>query len=432
MPYRLAARGEEIAVRQCSMKSLEGPKTETRQAIICSDIGQTDSDRLRLEDRRISAALVSPFIVLMAQYSVLVSKDLIGTGIGHTIQILSKILVGISFAYALPVVLRRNKRRFLGAYSILTFVFLLHYLMFPENNMYQNQLVFPLFAMCLPAFIYSFAIRDWQALRDVMRKASYIVFSLGLLLGLMVFGGKASIGVYSMPLSYYLLLPAIAFIDESLDRRRIGDILAAFLSVVLILAIGARGPIMCIAAFAILKTMRFPARLRHSHVFAYLCSILLVIMVALFFDELLMSMSRFLSRFGIDSRSIALLLQPGLDLSGRDLLYSRVIAEIMDNPITGIGIGGDRRVLNGVYAHNLLIELVADYGIPLGSLFVLVLLGLMIRFSHSRDKCQRNVFAMWLNISVIPLLVSGSYLESTGFWICLGMLVQDVTVTCKH
>jgi O-antigen ligase len=155
-------------------------------------------------------------------------------------------------------------------------------------------------------------------------------------------------------------------------------------------------------------------------------------MVALFFDELLMSMSRFLSRFGIDSRSIALLLQPGLDLSGRDLLYSRVIAEIMDNPITGIGIGGDRRVLNGVYAHNLLIELVADYGIPLGSLFVLVLLGLMIRFSHSRDKCQRNVFAMWLNISVIPLLVSGSYLESTGFWICLGMLVQDVTVTCKH
>ena len=109
MPYRLAARGEEIAVRQCSMKSLEGPKTETRQAIICSDIGQTDSDRLRLEDRRISAALVSPFIVLMAQYSVLVSKDLIGTGIGHTIQILSKILVGISFAYALPVVLRRTR-----------------------------------------------------------------------------------------------------------------------------------------------------------------------------------------------------------------------------------------------------------------------------------------------------------------------------------
>lgn len=417
---------------QCRMETLQESKIEIGQASIRSKCKQIDSERLRLEDSRISIALMSPFVVLIAQYFVLVSKNLMETAMGHNIQILSKILVGASFAYALPIVLRRNKKKFIVTYTVWAFVFLLQYLVFPENNRYQQQLVFPLFAMCLPAFIYSSTIDEWEVLRDIMRKASYIIFCLGFLLGMMVFWGKASVGNYSMSFSYYLLLPAVMFTDESLDRLRLRNIVFALLSILLILAIGARGPIMCIAVFVILKLIRPSKKPRYSHICVYLFSIPLLIIVALFFDELLMSMYDFLSRFGISSRSILLFLQPELHLSGRDLLYRRVVAEIIDSPITGIGIGGDRRVLGGNYVHNLFIELIANYGVLLGTLFVLVLLVLMIRFLVFRNRYQYDMFVIWLSIGVVPLLVSSSYLGDMGFWIFLGLISRDVTITCGH
>lgn len=419
-------------MHQYRMDTLQVPKIKAGQAVIRNKSRQIDSERLRLEDRKISIAVMSSFVVLTAQYFVLVSKNLMGTATGHDIQILSKILVGASFAYALPIVFRRNKKRFIGTYFIWAFVFLLQYLMFPENNVYQRQLIFPLFAMCLPAFIYSSTIHDWEVLRDVMRKASYIVFCLGLLLGIMVFWGKASIGTYSMSLSYYLLLPAVMFIDESLDRPGLANIVFAFLSIVLILAIGARGPILCIMVFIILKLVRPRKRLRYFHVCAYLFFIFLVIIAALSFDQLLMSMYDFLLRFGISSRSISLFLRPELHLSGRDVLYSRVLAEIVDNPITGIGIGGDRHVLGGAYVHNVFIELIANYGVILGTLLVITLLILMIRFFLPKNKCQYDMFAVWLSIGVIPLLVSSSYLENIKFWIFMGLASRDLAIIRKH
>ncbi len=259
-----------------------------------------------------------------------------------------------------------------------------------------------------------------------------MVFCLGLLLGIMVFWGKASVGTYSMSLSYYLILPAVMFIDDFIDRPRLANIVFALLSIVLILAIGSRGPIMCITVFVMLRLIRLPGKLGYSHIGAYLFSVSLVIIMALLFDELLMSMFDFLLRFGISSRSISLFLQPELYLSGRDTLYNRVLAEIADNPVTGIGIGGDRRVLGGAYVHNLLIEVIANYGVILGTLLVLVLLILMIRFFLSRNKCQYNMFAIWLSIGVVPLLVSSSYIEDMRFWIFLGLMSRSVTIRCKQ
>lgn len=421
-----------IPVYRCRMETLQELKIEIGQASTSNKCKQTDSERLRLEDSRISIALMSSLVVLTGQYFVLVSWNLMGTAMDHNIRILSKILVGASFAYALPIVLRRNKKGFIEAYAVWMFVFLLQYLIFPENNVYQQRLTFPLFAMCLPTFIYSSTIYDWKVLRNVMSKASYIIFCLGLLLGIMVFWGKVSVGTYSMSLSYQLLLPAVMFIDGFLDRPSLRNVLFALLSILLILAIGSRGSIMCIAVFIMLKLIRPPKKPRYSHISAYLFSTSLVMTVGLFFDELLMSIHDFLSRFGISSRSISLFLQPKLHLSGRDLLYSRMVAEIMDKPITGIGIGGDRRVLEGNWAHNIFLELIANYGVILGALFSLILLLLVIRSFLFRNEYQYDMFAIWLSVGVIPLLVSSSYLESMSGWLFLGLMYKDWAVTCKH
>ncbi len=121
------------------------------------------------------------------------------------IRLLSKILVGISFAYALPVVLGRSRGgRFFWTYYVCISVFLFHYLVFAENRIYQRELLFPLFGTCLPAFIYSSAIYDWEVLKRAMRRASHIVFCLAMFLAGLIVYGKYSVGDYSQAFSYYV------------------------------------------------------------------------------------------------------------------------------------------------------------------------------------------------------------------------------------
>jgi len=419
-------------VHERRIKILQESKRQETPDVIENESRKTDSQRLRLEDRRISVALMSSFVVLAAQYLVLVATGLMGTALGHNVQFVSKVLVGAAFTYALPIVLRRSATRLIVTYVIGIAVFLIHYVVFPENNTYQRQLIFGMFFLCLPSFIYSSAIDDWETLRDVMNEASFIVLSLGTLLAIMVLSGHASVGAYSMPLSYYLVLPAVVFIDAFLDRLSSRYLVFSLLSVFLIMAIGARGPMMCILTFVTLRLVRPHKKLGHAHVFAYLVVLSLTMIVGLSLDNVLTSINLFLSRFDISSRSIVLFLRPGLYLSGRDVLYNTVAAEIANNPFKGIGIGGDRRVLGGSYVHNIVIEIMANYGIVFGTLFISMLLVLMIRYFMAPKKHQYGMFVIWLSVGMIPLAVSGSYLESMSYWIFLGLISKDIDSSSRR
>lgn len=376
-------------------------------------------------------ALMGPYVVLTVQYLILMSMNLIGTSVERNIQLLSKILVAMLFARALPVVVERSKARLIITYFVWAFTFLLHYLMFPENRMYQKELVFPLYFMCLPAFIYSSAVRDWEVLKEIMTKASYVVFSIGALLGLLIVFGRASIGAYSQSFSYYLLLPAVMSTNEFLDTVSLKSIVLALISFLLMLALGSRGAIMCICVFIMLSLLRRPKTLRHAQIIAYLLIVMAAIVIGLCFDELLMYMQGLLSKFGLRSRNISLFLRPDVYLSGRDSYYSEVIARIIDHPFAGLGIAGDRYILGGSYVHNIFIEILANYGVVIGMLVILGLLVLQLRFCFCGNEQQYEMFSVWVSIGFVPLLVSGSYLTEMTFWILLGLMTRELHIESK-
>lgn len=413
-----------------SIGPLQESKRETAQAIIGNQRDQIDIRQLG--DRKISMALMSVYVVLMTQFCVLTAMGLTGTSMDSNIRLLSKILVGISFAYALPVVLGRSRGRFFWTYYVCISVFLFHYLVFAENRIYQRELLFPLFGTCLPAFIYSSVIYDWEVLKRAMRRASHIVFCLAMFLAGLIVYGKYSVGDYSQAFSYYVLLPTVMFIDGFLDRPSLKDIVFAFLSILLILAIGSRGPIMCIVVFTMLRFARAPKRSGYRKVFAYLVLISLAVIVTPHLDEVLTSVDHLFSRFGISSRTISLFFEPGLHWSSRKVLFGTIVGEIANNPLTGIGMGGDRRVLEGQYPHNVFLELMAHYGVPLGGLFLLVFLTLILRVFPSKNEREYSMLTIWFSIGVIPLLVSGSYIESMHFWTFLGLMTKGATAESRY
>lgn len=379
-----------------------------------------------LEDKKISIAIMSSFAILTIQYLILIYFDLIGTPSAKGIQLLSKIIVGFFYMIALPTVLKRNKFKLVSVYFISIFIFLLNFLFFNENWLYLKDIIFPYFFTCLPSLIYSYSINDWNVLGSVMKKTSSFVFITGSIIGILVFSNRASIGTYSMAFSYYMLLPTIVHIDEFLEKFTFKSIFVVSVSLIIILALGSRGAILCVGVFVILKLVQMGKKLSYKTIFIYVIILFLIATFLLLFDTILQNLYDFLLQFGIRSRSIQLFLKDDVYLSGRDYLYNDMIRELLDNPVFGIGLAGDRRALGGYYSHNIVLEIIGNFGVIIGSL-VILLLGILIFITlFSKNKVISSLISIWFSIGLVHLMVSSSYLIDFKFWIFLGLSLRAV------
>lgn len=379
------------------------------------------------DDKKISIALMSSFVILTIQYFILIYFDLLETTLASRIQLLSKILVGVAFIYAIPSVIKRNKTKLIITYLVATFTFLVNYLIFPENHLYLKTLLFPFFFMCMPAYIYSVSLSDWNVLKQIMKKASLIVFLFGSILGILIFFGKASAGAYSMSLSYYMLLPTVIFLDDLLDKLSLKAFLISLISILVILALGSRGALLCIVFFVVLKLIRFNFKLTNSKVYYNLIIISAIIITYIQLDVILESLYNLILNFGIKSRSILLFLQDDVSLSGRDNIYQNVIGEIFENPLLGIGLGADRHLTYTGYTHNFFLEVLANFGVFLGGIIIIVLMLLILKVLFVKDKERYSIVIIWMSLGFVHLMVSSSYLIDLKFWIFLGLITKSLT-----
>lgn len=375
-------------------------------------------------DKKISVALISSFVILTVQYFVLNFFNLLGTTTAPTVQLLSKVLVGLAFLYALPTVLKRRKVEFIGGYFTAVFIFILHYLIFPDNHLYLKELLFPFFVMSFPAFVYSLSIRNWGTFKEIMKKSSYIVFVFGTVLGGLIFAGRASAGTYSMSLSYYMLLPSIMFLDELFDKFSVRILLFVGISLLVILALGSRGAILCIVVFVFLKSIRPNVKLTYKRALTYFGLFGAGIIGYLHLSRILDSLYTLLLSFGINSRSISLFLRDEVHLSGRDRIYESLILEVANNPFLGVGIGGDRLTRGGGYAHNLFLEILVNFGVILGPIVIVLLCVLIIKSLLNKDREKYTFFIIWLSLGFVHLMVSSTYITDIRFWIFLGVSIN--------
>lgn len=380
-------------------------------------------EKENVKDKKVSIAIMSSFAILTIQYLILIYFNLIGTDTGHIIQLTSKGLVGLFYLLALPIVLKRNKIKFIGIYFVALFIFILNYVLFNENWIYLKTIIFPLFFTGLPSFIYAYSIRDWDVLTEVMEKTAGITFVVGTLIGILVFAGYASVGTYSMSLSYYMLLPAIIYMNEFMEKTSFKSGVALLISFLVILSLGSRGAIMCIGVFIILKSLRFQGSITYIRVVTYLIIFSIIVIGFIFLNEILGYIYNFLLGHGIQSRNLRLFLEGGVRLSGRDSIYNSVFREILNNPFLGIGLAGDRLIVGGSYAHNIFIEILADFGVIIGSFIIVALLYIIIKSLIFKDVKTYNMVIIWLSIGFVSLFVSGSYLTDFKFWIMLGLLL---------
>lgn len=379
-------------------------------------------------DKRIAIALISQNVMLMVQYFILFAFSIDGTSISNSVQLASKIIVGLIFMSVLPIVWKRNFLRIYLVYVLAGTVFIFHYLLFYDNQVYLISLLFGFFGICLPSFLYAYSIKDRNIMSAIMLNMSHITLGIGTLISYLVLFRGLSIGTYSMSFSYYLLLPSLVFLNRYLTGHSLKYILLFVLSTAQITVLGSRGALLSISLYIILwllVNLKSTFRELNARTIVFNFSLLIAITVfAIFYNEIIRIFYDKLTSMGIYSRTLDLFLSDEIYMSGRDTqLYSIAVNIISINPLMGTGIASDRLYL-GNYVHNLFLELAMDFGVIVSFTVSIALIGLFIKTIILVEKRTADFILIFFCLGVVPLMVSSSYLIDSWFWIYLGLAIN--------
>lgn len=376
-----------------------------------------------LLDMKLSIAIMSSFVVLTFQYLLLISFNLLGTSLGSAVQTTSKIVVAIFFIYAFPAMWKNGYKNFLIVYIVAILIFASQFLFYTSNRPFLMDLIFPIFFIALPAFTYTLAIKNLEKLHIVTRIAAKVVFLFGVIISIFIYNGNSSVEAYSMSLSYYMLLPALIFLNDFFDRYKINSAILFIITLVIIISLGSRGALLGIIVFALLNILKKRNKTSRKSFFIRSSGFFAAILMVFQYDQFINWFNEHLINIGITSRTLILSQGNEIHLSGRENLYSQIIREISAHPIIGIGIGGDRLKLNG-YTHNFFLEILANFGVIVGSILLILLLSLIIRAFFLENQRVYIMLTFWFSLGFVHLIVSSSYLTDMKFWVFMGLLIN--------
>lgn len=212
------------------------------------------------------------------------------------------------------------------------------------------------------------------------------------------------------------------------EKKPLYFVLSA-ISFIEILLGGSRGPLLAIAIMLILMYFRYRQDLsKFLRVIIIFGAIVLALLyIALGFEGSVILFGSLLSRIvGSSSRTIQTLLggSSALDSSGRDRLYNMAI-EMIKNGFWGYGAYGDRYVIGRVfwvgYVHNIVFEILIDFGWILGGFFIAKMaIALIKMLLQCKDDNWYMLFMIFL-IPSIKLFLSGSFWFLEAFWAAIAV-----------
>lgn len=320
------------------------------------------------------------------------------------------LLTAIPMLLAIAIGFSRKAIRFVIVYCVAITLLLFTVAFFPENEKYvRSEGLRFLLPLIIPTAICLTTVFDI----DIIRKSLYIMAWGGAILAifymLSFFAGAFYIDAYNMSFSYGCLLPMVVLYS----KRKLIPALVSFFLFLTVIAIGSRGAAVVFIAYLIVD---FLVSKRKGRWVVLAVGLLFVLMMPMFED--------FLSEVGLSSRTLGMLNAGEItNDTGRERIYSICLDTIWNHPLLGIGLFGDRVLLEGAYCHNFIIEVLLDYGVLLGLTVFVVLIWLFIRSLRITNVGNRDLLMVFTFGCLLPFMVSGSYLISNNVALWIGFML---------
>lgn len=379
-----------------------------------------------MKDKKIALALAIQFCMLITNHSL---KQILNIQITEVRQIISltfMLITGVFYIRAIPIVLKRIGNIIIIAYLASIAIFLLSCLLFNENMKYIFEIAFYYFLMCLPNFLYYLAIKDKKIFLDMIVNTVYYQIILVVFFFVSIMLRRATFEYeYDMVYSYLSIVPIIILIYKVFNKFSFLDSMLILIGGAIVLVAGARGPIVCIVAFIFIYIISNSIIGKDKIKFVSILSVafVIIILALLNFNILLNVINDILIKRNIYSRTIYTLLNIGeFDFTaGRSDIYKVCLEAIKNNPLLGLGVGGDRVVLDGTYPHNIVLEILMNFGVFFGSLFTIFILIITVKSIFNRNFVNRSLSIIFMGIGFMQLFMSGSYITSPNFWLYLSI-----------
>lgn len=197
-----------------------------------------------------------------------------------------------------------------------------------------------------------------------------------------------------------------------------------------IIVAGSRGPLLGVGLMFIFQLWdRVREKAFAQRVLIIGIAITAIVVIIVNFSTIMMGMAYFFQNIGVSSRTLMKIVGGEIfDDSGRERLYQIAMDLIRDGGPFGNGIYADRVAISSMttmwigYCHQVVLEILVDYGYLLGGVFLVLMLQRMIKILFSANSEWRSLYLIFL-ISSSQLLLSGSYLYSFVFWGCLAIAI---------
>lgn len=279
--------------------------------------------------------------------------------------------------------------------------------------------------VCLLLILGCFFVIDYERLFNTCK---YFSFVSAVLYEIMIFTRSAGMKNY-MGFGYnFLLIISFLVLYSHFYNKRFLFVLTILMSMQLLLY----GPRMGWLLVAILYLVVIFDKIKQVWIKAAVAvsagaialnykNIILGIVNWLYYNTNISTVTLYRFKYSLDSSDSSELL-----FGSRYSLIVRSLELIKEHPLFGIGIGGFAKKSGFPfdYPHNILLEIVLDFGIVVGIVVILLISGLILKTVFDKRVKENHFFYLlivWLLINFLRLFVSQSYICETVFYavICL-------------
>lgn len=335
------------------------------------------------------------------------------------------------FLNALPSALRKFSIKVVLFLIALFLIYVLSFMVSTNHSVFEEA-TRVIFLWCIPYFILSVGISDYD---DLMKKLQWSSLIIMLFEYLRTFTLSFSTETYSQELGYDALVPFIIFWMSFLREKKLLNLLPIIFSFALMLMSGSRGPLLCAILGVTLSYVLLQSFNKKLFVWIIIAGILFSIFSIYQYELLSWALDVF-TGIDVSTRTIEKMLYGELgNDDARDTLRKVATESILRHPFIGLGFLNDRiyiyshYVMNytatvyGSYCHNLFLEVMMQFGLIPG-LIILVMFfrKLCTRVKRVSSLGERELVILFVTIGLFPLFVSRSWLTFHSFYLLMGIM----------
>lgn len=335
----------------------------------------------------------------------------------------------------------RNKKMIINLFiaEVIYFgILYTNYKIFPfTRDFYEEYFMFlrQVVVVYLPSMTVALKVNDFSGYIKNFRKVGILGIVFMMIAYFMGFIERWDYQQYGINLCPFVVMIYPAY----LKYHRISDTFWMFIGFFLLMAGGRQS---FVAFFVSILVVYYCIRLHDipikkiiSYICLALCGVTIFIIAGPYLIILLGDLLRI---FGMESRTMDMLVGNELfSTSTRDYIYELSLYYIKNNLYNIQGIFADRYLLRltddwMAYPHNLILELMLDFGVVIGVVFTMIIFYQYIIQLIKSNLEKRTIIGVVATIIILRLMVSSSYMIEGLFYTVLGLLFNPYDMRHSH